>query len=339
MSLCFLLHAYMGDSWKCAILPDWLQNLRLYLSMTCALKITNLHKTYKNGFVALRGIDLYVEQGDFFALLGPNGAGKSTAIGIITSLINKSDGRVSVYGYDIDTHFAEAKSCIGVLPQEFNFNVWEPIEEILVNQAGYYGIERRDAYRRAEHRLRQLGLWEKRHEIASNLSGGMKRRMMIARALMHNPKLLILDEPTAGVDIENRRTMWNFLTQLNRQGATIILTTHYLEEVENLCRNVAIIDEGRVIEHTGTKALINRLGSETFVLDLEKKVTEPPCLDCHAVRVIDGSTLEVDIDKGVGISDLFDNLNHMGIKVLSMRNKTNRLEQLFMQLVDDRRQP
>lgn len=307
--------------------------------MTCALKITNLRKTYKNGFVALRGIDLYVEQGDFFALLGPNGAGKSTAIGIITSLINKTDGQVLIYGHDIDTHFAEAKSCIGVLPQEFNFNVWEPIQEILVNQAGYYGIERREAYRRSEHRLRQLALWEKNQEIARNLSGGMKRRMMIARALMHNPKLLILDEPTAGVDIENRRTMWDFLTRLNRQGMTIILTTHYLEEVENLCRNVAIIDQGRVVEHTSTKALINRLGSETLVLDLENKITEPPRLDCHAVRVIDGSTLEVDIDKGVGISGLFDALRHMGIKVLSMRNKTNRLEQLFMQLVDDRRQP
>ncbi len=307
--------------------------------MTCALKITNLHKTYKNGFVALRGVDLYVEQGDFFALLGPNGAGKSTVIGIITSLINKTDGQVSIYGHDIDNHFAEAKSCIGVLPQEFNFNVWEPIEEILVNQAGYYGIERREAYRRSELRLRQLALWEKHQEIARNLSGGMKRRMMIARALMHNPQLLILDEPTAGVDIENRRTMWDFLTQLNRQGVTIILTTHYLEEAENLCRSVAIIDQGRVIEHTSTRTLINRLGSETFVLDLEERVTAPPRLDCHAVRVIDGSTLEVDIDKGVGISNLFATLTHMGIKVLSMRNKTNRLEQLFMQLVDNRKQP
>ena len=307
--------------------------------MTCALEINNLHKTYKKGFIALRGINLHVEQGDFFALLGPNGAGKSTVIGIITSLINKTDGKVLVHGYDIDTHFSEAKSCIGVLPQEFNFNVWEPIEEILVNQAGYYGIERSDAYRRTELRLRQLDLWDKRREIARNLSGGMKRRMMIARALMHNPKLLILDEPTAGVDIENRRTMWDFLTQLNRQGTTIILTTHYLEEAENLCRNVAIIDEGLVIEHTSTKTLINRLGSETFILDLENKVTDPPHLDCHAVRIIDSSTLEVDMNKGAGISNLFDALNHMGIKVLSMRNKTNRLEQLFMQLVDDRRQP
>ena len=332
-------HTHTGGDKYTIYYCSFTTNPELSFSMTCALEITNLHKIYRNGFVALRGIDLHVEQGDFFALLGPNGAGKSTAIGIITSLINKTDGRVSIYGHDIDTHFAEAKSCIGVLPQEFNFNIWEPIEEILVNQAGYYGIERSDAYSRAEHWLRQLGLWDKRHEIARNLSGGMKRRMMIARALMHDPRLLILDEPTAGVDIENRRTMWDFLTRLNQQGMTIILTTHYLEEAENLCRNIAIIDEGRVIEHTSTRALINRLGNETFVLDLESRVAELPHLDCHAVRAIDGFTLEVDIDQGAGISSLFDALNHTGIKVLSMRNKTNRLEQLFMQMVDDRRHP
>ncbi len=302
-----------------------------------ALEISNLHKTYNNGFVALRGIDLKVEPGDFFALLGPNGAGKSTAIGIITSLINKSSGTVKIYGYDTDTHFTEAKSCIGVLPQEFNFNVWEPIEEILVNQAGYYGIERDEAFKRAEYWLKKLDLWGKRHEISRNLSGGMKRRMMIARALMHNPKLLILDEPTAGVDIENRRTMWQFLTELNEQGTTIILTTHYLEEAENLCRNIAIIDEGKVIEDTSTRALINRLGNETFVLDLDQPLETVPDLHCHAARLTDSQTLEVDIDKHSGINTLFEELNAANITVLSMRNKSNRLEQLFLDLVDDRK--
>ena len=305
--------------------------------MTCALEITDLHKTYKNGFVALDGIDIHVDQGDFFALLGPNGAGKSTAIGIITSLINKTSGKVSIYGYDIDTHFSEAKSCIGVLPQEYNFNVWEPIEEILVNQAGYYGIERHDAYQRAEHWLKKLDLWDKRHGIARNLSGGMKRRMMIARALMHDPKLLILDEPTAGVDIENRRTMWKFLVDLNQQGTTIILTTHYLEEAENLCRNIAIIDRGKVIEHTSTKQLLNRLGNETFVLDLKQPLINVPDLECHAIRLLDEYTLEVDTDQDTGISLLFDELKSHGIEVKSMRNKSNRLEQLFLDLVDDRK--
>ena len=304
--------------------------------MTPALEINNLHKTYRNGFVALNGIDLHVKQGDFFALLGPNGAGKSTAIGIITSLINKSDGAVKIYGHDIDTDFPTAKSYIGVLPQEYNFNVWEPIEEILVNQAGYYGIERHEAFRRSEYWLKELGLWDKHREIARNLSGGMKRRMMIARALMHNPRLLILDEPTAGVDIENRRTMWNFLTELNKQGTTIILTTHYLEEAENLCRNIAIIHHGKVIEDTSTRELINRLGNETFILDTRNSIFEIPQLDCHAVRIIDDHTLEVDIDKGMGVGNLFEELNNLGIEVLSMRNKTNRLEQLFMQLVEER---
>jgi ABC-2 type transport system ATP-binding protein len=305
--------------------------------MTCAIEIQDLHKTYKNGFVALDGIDIHVDQGDFFALLGPNGAGKSTAIGIITSLINKTSGKVSIYGYDIDTHFSEAKSCIGVLPQEYNFNVWEPIEEILVNQAGYYGIERHDAYQRAEHWLKKLDLWDKRHGIARNLSGGMKRRMMIARALMHDPKLLILDEPTAGVDIENRRTMWKFLVDLNQQGTTIILTTHYLEEAENLCRNIAIIDRGKVIEHTSTKQLLNRLGNETFVLDLKQPLINVPNLECHAIRLLDEYTLEVDTDQDTGISLLFDELKSHGIEIKSLRNKSNRLEQLFLDLVDDRK--
>jgi len=307
--------------------------------MTHALEIRDLHKTYRNGFVALRGIDITVEPGDFFALLGPNGAGKSTAIGIITSLINKTSGKVYVYGHDIDTHFPEAKACIGVLPQEYNFNVWEPIEEILVNQAGYYGIERDEAFRRAEHWLMKLDLWDKRREIARNLSGGMKRRMMIARALMHNPRLLILDEPTAGVDIENRRTMWRFLSELNGKGTTIILTTHYLEEAENLCRNIAIIDEGEVIEHTSTRQLLNRLGNETFVLDLKQSIEAPPQLSCHAVRMRDEHTIEVDISKGTGISDLFCELKELNIEVHSMRNKTNRLEQLFLELLDEGKRP
>lgn len=304
-----------------------------------ALEITNLHKTYRNGFTALRGIDITVEQGDFFALLGPNGAGKSTAIGIITSLINKSEGTVKIYGQDTDEDFAAAKSYIGVLPQEYNFNVWEPVEEILVNQAGYYGIPRGEAFKRAEQWLKELDLWDKRREIARNLSGGMKRRMMIARALMHDPKLLILDEPTAGVDIENRRTMWRFLTSLNEQGTTIILTTHYLEEAENLCRNIAIIDDGLVIEHTSTRELISRLGNETFVLNLKHNIEALPILTCHAARLMDAGTLEVDIDKSVGMSRLFRELEEHGISVGSMRNKTNRLEQLFLQLLDERDRP
>lgn len=302
-----------------------------------ALEISDLYKIYSNGFVALHGINLHVEPGDFFALLGPNGAGKSTAIGIITSLINKTRGKIKIYGHDIDTHFTQAKSCIGVLPQEFNFNVWEPIEEILANQAGYYGIERPEAFKRARYWLKKLDLWEKRREIARNLSGGMKRRMMLARALMHNPRLLILDEPTAGVDIENRRTMWQFLTELNRQGTTIILTTHYLEEAENLCRNIAIIDAGNVIEHTSTRALINRLGHETFILDLEQPLDTPPQLHCHAVRLVDPQTIEVDIDKDAGVSNLFAELGIANITVSSMRNKTNRLEQLFLDLVDEKK--
>jgi len=304
---------------------------------TCALEITDLHKTYKNGFVALDGIDIHVDQGDFFALLGPNGAGKSTAIGIITSLISKTAGKVSIYGYDIDTHFSKAKSYIGVLPQEYNFNVWEPIEEILVNQAGYYGIARDDAFQRAEHWLKQLDLWDKRRDIARNLSGGMKRRMMIARALMHDPKLLILDEPTAGVDIENRRAMWKFLVELNKQGTTIILTTHYLEEAENLCRNIAIINKGKVVEHTSTRQLLDRLGNETFVLDLKQPLTDAPNLECHALRLLDECTLEVDTDQNTGITMLFEELKSHNIEIKSMRNKSNRLEQLFLDLVDDRK--
>ncbi|MBU2478987.1 MAG: ABC transporter ATP-binding protein, partial [Gammaproteobacteria bacterium] len=235
--------------------------------MTTALSLRQLKKTYANGFTALRGIDLDVQKGDFFALLGPNGAGKSTAIGIITSLVNKSSGSVTVFGHDLDTDLTAAKSCLGLVPQEFNFNVFEPVVEIVVNQAGYYGIPRDEAFKRAEEFLKQLGLWEKRREMARNLSGGMKRRLMIARALVHRPPLLILDEPTAGVDIEIRRSMWEFLRRINAAGTTIILTTHYLEEAENLCRNIAIIDAGQIIENTSMKQLLNKLQLETFVLD------------------------------------------------------------------------
>ncbi len=303
-----------------------------------ALSIRNLTKVYANGFTALKGIDLDVEPGDFFALLGPNGAGKSTTIGIISSLVNKTGGKVSVFGHDIDTDFPAAKKCIGLVPQEFNFNTFEPVVEIVVNQAGYYGIERRLAYQRAETYLRQLGLWDKRREIGRNLSGGMKRRLMIARALVHEPRLLILDEPTAGVDIEIRRSMWRFLREINERGTTIILTTHYLEEAESLCRNIGIIDHGQLIEHTTMRALLNKLQMETFVLDLARPMKTAPGLDGHAVRLVDELTLEVDIDKSQGINPVFAALSAQGIEVLSMRNKTNRLEQLFVDLIDNERE-
>ncbi len=303
--------------------------------MTQALSIRNLTKTYRGGLQALRGIDLDVEQGDFFALLGPNGAGKSTAIGIVTSLINKTDGKVLVFGHDIDTDFQSAKTCIGLVPQEFNFNGFEPVIEIVVNQAGYYGIPRRQAFERAERYLKQLGLWDKRRDMARALSGGMKRRLMIARALVHEPKLLILDEPTAGVDIEIRRSMWTFLRQINQRGTTIILTTHYLEEAENLCRNIAIIDHGRLIENTSMKRLLGQLDMETFVFDLAQPLTVPPNLDGHRAMLVDDHTLEVEISKRQGVNDVFASLSAQGVNVLSMRNKTNRLEQLFVHLVGD----
>ncbi len=303
--------------------------------MTQALSIRNLTKTYRGGLQALKGIDLDVEQGDFFALLGPNGAGKSTAIGIVTSLINKTDGKVLVFGHDIDTDFQNAKTCIGLVPQEFNFNGFEPVIEIVVNQAGYYGIPRRQAFERAERYLKQLGLWDKRRDMARALSGGMKRRLMIARALVHEPKLLILDEPTAGVDIEIRRSMWTFLRQINQRGTTIILTTHYLEEAESLCRNIAIIDHGRLIEHTSMKRLLGQLDMETFVFDLAQPLTVPPELDGHRAVLVDDHTLEVEISKRQGVNDVFASLSAQGVNVVSMRNKTNRLEQLFVHLVGD----
>lgn len=302
-----------------------------------ALSIRNLTKVYANGVTALEGIDLDVAPGDFFALLGPNGAGKSTAIGIISSLVNKTGGQVTVFGHDIDTDFPAAKTCIGLVPQEFNFNIFEPVVEIVVNQAGYYGIERALAYQRAETYLRQLGLWEKRREIARNLSGGMKRRLMIARALVHEPTLLILDEPTAGVDIEIRRTMWRFLREINAHGTTIILTTHYLEEAESLCRTIGIIDHGVLIENTTLRALLNKLQTETFVLDLAKPQGEVPVIAGHTVRLVDALSLEVDIDRAQGVNPVFSALTRQGIDVLSMRNKTNRLEQLFIELIDSGR--
>lgn len=300
--------------------------------MQPALTISGLEKTYKGGFQALKGIDLTVKQGDFFALLGPNGAGKSTTIGIITSLVNKTAGIVAVFGHDIDQELEAAKSYIGLVPQEFNFNQFEPLMKILVNQAGYYGVERSIALQRAEKYLKQLDLWDKRNDAARMLSGGMKRRLMIARALMHEPKMLILDEPTAGVDIELRRSMWDFLRELNQQGITIILTTHYLEEAEMLCRNIAIIDSGIIVENTNMKSLLAKLDVETFVFDL-KPNSNPSQLSDFCFRVIDDHTLEVDVKKSQTINQVFAELTQQGIEVLSMRNKSNRLEELFVSLV------
>jgi ABC-2 type transport system ATP-binding protein len=301
--------------------------------MTQALTIQNLSKVYKNGVVALHGIDLTVEQGDFFALLGPNGAGKSTTIGIVSSLVNKSAGSVRVFGHDLDTDLAAAKSCIGLVPQEFNFNQFEPVVEILANQAGYYGISRRLSLERADHYLNQLGLWDKRREQARNLSGGMKRRLMIARALVHEPRLLILDEPTAGVDIEIRHSMWNFLREINAAGTTIILTTHYLEEAEQLCRNIAIINQGRIVENTSMRQLLGRLDSHTLVLDLAHPLAALPRLGAFTACMVDDHTLEVEVSRGASISALFAELSLQNISVSSLRNKTNRLEELFINLV------
>jgi ABC-2 type transport system ATP-binding protein len=304
--------------------------------LSLALDIKGLHKVYKSGTVALSGIDLQVKQGDFFALLGPNGAGKSTTIGIISSLVNKSQGSIKVFDYDIDTQLEAAKSQLGLVPQEFNFNQFETVLQIVVNQAGYYGVPKKLALERAEKYLGQLGLWEKRTARARELSGGMKRRLMIARALMHEPKLLILDEPTAGVDIELRRSMWEFLRKINQQGVTIILTTHYLEEAESLCRNIAIIDKGLIIENTTMKTLLAKLTRETFVLDL---ATEPAALKLEGVnwRTLDGNSIEVDVEKAQGLNTIFAQLSAQDIKVLSMRNKANRLEELFVSLVENGR--
>ena len=301
-----------------------------------ALEIKALKKTYPGGTQARKGINLTVAAGDFFALLGPNGAGKSTTIGIISSLVNKSTGQVELFGHNLDSDLVAAKACIGLVPQEFNFSQFETLLQIVVNQAGYYGVPRNVAQQRAEKYLKQLDLWEKRHNQARTLSGGMKRRLMIARALMHEPKMLILDEPTAGVDIEIRRSMWDFLQVINKQGITIILTTHYLEEAEMLCRNIAIIDKGRIVENTTMKSLLSKLNVETFVLDLPVD-TQPPKINDYNTRLIDEHTLEVEVPKETGLNHLFEQLSQQQIQVLSMRNKANRLEELFVRLVEDGR--
>ena len=301
--------------------------------MSLALRIRQLSKTYANGLSALKGIDLDVEQGDFFALLGPNGAGKSTTIGVVCSLVRKSGGTVEVFGTDIDLDFPGAKRHIGVVPQEFNFNNFEKVGDILATQAGYYGLPRALARERTEKYLHRLELWGKRDHAARTLSGGMKRRLMIARALVHEPRLLILDEPTAGVDIELRRSMWSFLQELNAAGTTIILTTHYLEEAERLCRNIAIIDDGRIIENTGVKQLLRQMQVETFVLDLGADVASDFALEGYATRVTDPRTLEVAVQKGQSLNGLFELLTERGLPVTSMRNKANRLEELFVGLL------
>ncbi len=299
-----------------------------------ALVLRQLTKTYKNGIQALKGIDLTVEQGDFFALLGPNGAGKTTAIGIVTSLVNKTGGHVEVFGHDIDRELEAAKSCIGIVPQEINFNQFETAFTIVVNQAGFYGIERALAKQRAETYLKQLQLWDRRNSIARALSGGMKRRLMIARALMHEPQLLILDEPTAGVDIEVRRSMWEFLRNINEQGTTIILTTHYLEEAENLCRNVAIIDRGAIIERDNMANVLRKLQTEVFVFNLRAPRAAPPLLPGFKATLTDPVTVEVEVSIGQSLNEIFAQLSSQGVEVASMRNKVNRLEELFIRLVD-----
>ncbi|HAG93596.1 MAG: ABC transporter [Pseudomonadales bacterium] len=302
--------------------------------MSTALIVQDLKKTYSGGFQALKGISFEVQSGDFMALLGPNGAGKSTTIGIISSLVNKTSGSVSIYGKDIDRDFAAAKMNIGIVPQEFNFNQFEKVGDIVRTQAGYYGLDRHTASERAEKYLKLLDLWEKRDEQSRMLSGGMKRRLMIARALVHEPRLLVLDEPTAGVDIELRRSMWSFLKELNQRGTTIILTTHYLEEAEQLCRSIAIIDHGRIIEKSSMKAFLARLDRETFLLDLSRDIEAVPNLKGVAVELLDPHTLAVEVSKDAPLNAIFEQLSAQGISVTSMRNKANRLEELFVSLVE-----
>ncbi|HFD1769687.1 TPA: ABC transporter ATP-binding protein [Enterococcus faecium] len=302
--------------------------------MVNALEINNLKKIYGSGVEALRGIDLSVKEGDFYALLGPNGAGKSTTIGIITSLVNKTSGKVNVFGYDLDKDLVRAKQQIGLVPQEFNFNPFETVQQIVVNQAGYYGVSRKEAMKRSEKYLKQSNLWEKRNVRARMLSGGMKRRLMIARALMHEPRLLILDEPTAGVDIELRREMWEFLRELNENGTTIILTTHYLEEAEMLCRNIGIIQSGELIENTSMKELLSKLQFETFIFDLAPYDTKP-VIEGYACTFEDEQTIAVEVERNQGVNGIFDQLTRQGIKVLSMRNKSNRLEELFLKITEE----
>ena len=299
-----------------------------------ALSIASLTKTYDNNFKALKGINLEVSQGDFFALLGPNGAGKSTTIGVICSLVRKSSGTVKIFDIDIDEDFSAAKQYIGVVPQEFNFNQFEKPIDILITQAGYYGIPVPIATERAEKYLKQLGLWEKHNVPSRSLSGGMKRRLMIARALIHDPQLLVLDEPTAGVDIELRRSMWSFLEEINRQGTTIILTTHYLEEAERLCRNIAIIDKGNIVQNTSIKNLIKQLNKETFILDIKEEINSSPVLNEYPITMVDSHTLEVAVDKNKSLNQLFSMLSEQGIEIVSMRNKANRLEELFIDMVE-----
>lgn len=303
--------------------------------MTDALVISGLTKSYGDGFEALKGIDLKVQQGDFFALLGPNGAGKSTTLGIVCSLVNKTAGKVEVFGHDIDRELARAKMNLGVVPQEFNFNQFEKVFDIVTTQAGYYGIPLKKARESAEKYLRKLGLWDKRDSPARMLSGGMKRRLMIARALVHEPRLLILDEPTAGVDIELRRSMWTFLEEMNRQGTTIILTTHYLEEAEALCRNIAIIDHGKILRNTSKRDLLQQLHVETFVLDTEKPLDAAPELDGYHTRLDGEGALEVEVEKGNGLNEVFAQLDNQDIRVVSMRTKANRLEELFVRMVEE----
>ena len=303
-----------------------------------ALEINRLEKTYKNGFQALKGIDLDVDEGDFLALLGPNGAGKSTTIGIVSSLVTKTAGSISVLGLDSDTHIIEIKSLLGIVPQEINFSLFETCLNILLNQAGYYGIDRKSAYPRAEKYLRQLGLWERRNDISRNLSGGLKRRLMIARALVHEPKLLLLDEPTAGVDVELRRSTWEFLREINRRGTTIVLTTHYLEEAESLCEKIAIIDKGSIIKFGDKKDLLAQLHSETFILDLASPLEKLPDIPYLDIRQIDQMTLEVVINREQNANAVFEIMSEHRIIVSSMRNKVNRLEELFIRLVDDNEQ-
>jgi ABC-2 type transport system ATP-binding protein len=297
-----------------------------------ALEIKNLVKVYKNGMCAVDDMSLTVEQGDFFALLGPNGAGKSTTIGIITSLVRKTSGSVQVFGYDLDTHIEDVKTCIGVVPQEFNFAIFNKIQDIVMTQAGYYGLPYKIAKRNTEKYLKLLGLWDKRNQMARMLSGGMKRRLMIARALVHEPKLLILDEPTAGVDIEVRRGMWDFLNDLNRQGVTIILTTHYLEEAENLCRNIAIINKGKIVRLTQMNELLKELENEKFILNLVMPYEGDLAIMDFPVDKLDNQTFEVMVPKGKNITELFAQLAAQNIEVKSLRNKANRLEELFLDL-------
>ena len=300
-----------------------------------ALEISKLVKVYGNNKHALKGIDLTVQEGDFLALLGPNGAGKSTTIGILASLVTKTGGKVRVFGHDIDTDMSTAKSYLGIVPQEINFSLFETCMEIIINQAGYYGIRRHTAREGAEKLLRQLGLWDKRNDRSRTLSGGQKRRLLIARALIHDPRVLILDEPTAGVDVELRRSMWQFLTRINREGKTIVLTTHYLEEAEMLCKNIAIINNGEIVENTSMKALLAKLNVETFVLDLYDELRTVPELGEFSVRQTDPLTLEVDLVKGQNVNRLFSLLSERGVQVRSMRNKSNRLEELFIRLLNE----